>query len=126
MVMKNIIKKLLKEEVSDKIIKLAIERLKSDRIKKPYFSNLHELGLTEEEIGKSLEHFLSGKFEKSGIYSLLTRGGNLIYLEAYDSYWEFRDYDDRGNEIFYEDSNGIIIRREFDEKNKIIKYDSNF
>ena len=35
--------------------------------------------------------------------------GNQIYHERSDGYWNKREYDDQGNEIYFEDSNGTII-----------------
>jgi len=35
--------------------------------------------------------------------------GNIIYYEDSDGYWTKYEYDKKGNEVYYEDSKGIII-----------------
>ena len=43
--------------------------------------------------------------------------GNVIYYSAIDkSFWWRKEYDDRGNCVFTEDSVGFWVRKEYDEK----------
>jgi len=49
--------------------------------------------------------------------------GNEIYYENSTGYWSKRQYDDKGNEIYYENSNGYWVKRHFDEKGNRIYYE---
>jgi len=42
--------------------------------------------------------------------------GNEICYEISNGYWQKREYDEKGNEIYYETSNGYWEKREYDEK----------
>ena len=109
----------------DKQIKIyldkIIEVIKNDY---PLFKNMKSYGfkLSEEE----LNYVLSGLYEqpvtKRGnvIYN---QNGNEIYYETSDGQWVKREYDENGNEIYYEDSDGIWVKREYDEKEYIIYYE---
>ena len=35
--------------------------------------------------------------------------GNRIYYENSDGYWIKKEYDSKGNEIYYENSDGVIV-----------------
>jgi hypothetical protein len=41
--------------------------------------------------------------------------GNRVYYERSDGYWEKYEYDGSGNEIYFENSNGYWIKIEYDE-----------
>ena len=49
--------------------------------------------------------------------------GNEIYYENSTGYWSKRQYDDKGNEIYYEDSTGFWKKSHFDEKGNRIYYE---
>ena len=52
--------------------------------------------------------------------------GNEIYYENSTGYWSKRQYDDKGNEIYFETLNGYWQKCQYDEKGKKIYYeDSN-
>ena len=46
--------------------------------------------------------------------------GNQIYFENSDGFWYKREYDDQGNVIFYENSNGFWYKYKYDEKSNVI------
>ena len=48
-------------------------------------------------------------FEANGNLEIRNKNSNLIYKERSDGLWEKYEYDDRGNERYYEDSNGFIF-----------------
>ena len=50
--------------------------------------------------------------------------GNVIYHEQSNGYWEKSEYDEKGNEIYYENSNGYWSKREYDEKGNEIYYEN--
>jgi hypothetical protein len=76
-----------------------------------------------------------GQIELKGSYKLYVEDdwfvvfdeqGNVIYYEYSDGYWVKREYDEKGNVIYYENSNGYWFKREYDEKgNKVFFEDSN-
>jgi predicted metal-dependent hydrolase len=49
--------------------------------------------------------------------------GNEIYFEGSDGYWSKREYNNKGNVIYYEDSLGYWYKREYDEQGNRIYYE---
>lgn len=143
--MKEIIKKILKEEINSKIINFTLDKLRSGKITPPYFKNLEDLGLSEEEIKITLEEFTGG--EVNLMYTLIRDRKNekkiyeeiddenwvlreynefdqMTRIEKSNGYWENIKYDERGNKIYYEDSSGFWSKHEYDENDFPI-YDEN-
>ena len=50
--------------------------------------------------------------------------GNEIYYENSDGYWTKREYDDKGNKIYYEDSHGFWYKSEYNDKGNQIYYET--
>ena len=48
-------------------------------------------------------------FETNGNLEIRDKNGNLIYLEFSNGFWTKREYDSQGNQIYFEDSGGLII-----------------
>ena len=48
-------------------------------------------------------------FKTNGVLDIRDKNGNLIYREFSNGYWEKCEYDSKGNEIYYENSEGEII-----------------
>ena len=42
-------------------------------------------------------------------FRLYNEKGQVVYSEYSKGYWWKKEYDERGNEIYYEDSDGIIV-----------------
>lgn len=102
--MRHIIKKILKEEINSKVINLVIDNLNSGRIKPPYFKNLEELGLTDEEILWSLLGYFDGVVDVKNT-TIYDKKDNPIYSEEFDGqWWVIYEYDDEGNLIYHESS----------------------
>ena len=59
--------------------------------------------------GQTIGQWLEWDFEANGNLEIRNKNGNLIYKERSDGLWEKYEYDDRGNERYYEDSNGFIF-----------------
>ena len=53
-------------------------------------------------------------------FEMYDEKGNLIYNEESDGSWDKREFDEKGNPIYYEDSDGYWSKREFDEKGNVI------
>ena len=138
--MKDLIKKILNEQVSDKVITKVLSQLERGKIKPPYFKNLDLIGLTDDEIQTILEQFTNGKVDIEEKIILDSRD-NEIYFESSDGYWWKKEYDEKdnqiykedstdfwyrseydkdGNEIYIENSDGYWVKKEFDERGKLI------
>ena len=143
--MKKLIKKILKENINTKVTNLVLDRLKSGRIKPPYFKNLEDLGLSEEEIKVTLKEFIGGKMFGKDIISVkygqdlynewgdgrwalrqYNKFGDITSIEESDGYWENRKHDERGNEIYREDSNGFWFEQEFDEDGHLTYFENSY
>ena len=117
--MKHIIKQILNEQVSDKVITKVLSRLERGKIKPPYFKNLDLIGLTPEEIKIILEKFTNGKVNKKLEWIKDSRG-NEIYYEYSDGEWVKKEFDERGNNIYYEGSSGYWYKKEYDQRGNLI------
>ena len=65
-------------------------------------------------------------FETNGCLNIQDKNDNLIYFEDSSGYWVKREFDSQGNEIYREYSNGYWTKHEYDSKrNQIYFEDSN-
>ena len=71
----------------------------------------------------TVAQLLKHDFSK-GSLSLYNNNGNRIYIEWSDGTWCKREYDSNGNEIYYENSNGFWYKREYDSNGNRIYYES--
>jgi len=138
--MKSLIKKILKESSQHKFISLIFDKVKSGKIKAPYFKNLKNIGLTDKEIEIVLSNFFGGK-TYSDSKEIRNEMGKLLYLEGDSGYWEEygynkmgkelfwkcsdgdwyqKEYDDNGNQIYFENSDGFLLERKYDERDNLI------
>lgn len=118
--MKNLIRKILKEETNNKFIDKVVNYLEP-----PYFKNMKSLGVTDNEYPLVLSKIFNQPVTITG-KDVYNEEGNVIYWELEDDYWDKWDYDHNGNEIYYENSNGDWIKWEYDDKgNEIYVEDSN-
>jgi hypothetical protein len=87
----------------DKIIKV----MKNDF---PLIKNLKDYGFYDQLSNEELNYVLSGIFGEPVEYyeggNIYDENGNIIYYEDTNGYWEKREYDDNGNEIYFENSDG--------------------
>ena len=86
-----------------------IEFMKNDYL---LFYNLKLYGFYEQLSVDELNYIFSNifgqpvKIKGNIIYN---ENGNIIYTEHSDGKWEKREYNENGNETYYENSNGKII-----------------
>ncbi len=119
--MKKIIIKILKEDRQEQFLNKVIKVIKNDF---PLFKNMESYGfnLSEEE----LKYVFSGIFgepvnvKRKRIYN---QNGNKIYYETSNGHWVKREYDKNDNIIYYEDSDGDWIKREYDENGNEIYFE---
>ena len=147
--MKRLIKKILREEIdkSDKHYRML--DIISDHVQLPYFESMEGLtiydkGDQEYIMGKILGNDIRFEYDvdddirfEYDVYDvqgvMVFEGdsggyddkGNMIYWEEeYDGYWEKREYDDDGNEIYRESSHGSWWKWEYDDKGNRIYFES--
>jgi len=127
--MKNLIKKILKEETTNRFIEKV-----ANYIKIPYFKNMEGIGVSEDEYPLVLSKVFNQPVRIEGNYDqresivknkIYNTNGNIIYLEESNGYWYKREYDTNGNKISYEDSDGYWTKTEYDSNgNEIYSEDS--
>jgi hypothetical protein len=142
--MKLLIKKIL---IESKVINFILDKLRSGKIKPPYFKNLEDIGLSDKEIKLTLEEFTRGEVFVTNTTIIDKKYGKDIYNEWGDKhwaireynkfgditkivesegYWEKREYDERGNEIYREDSNGFWFKEEYDDNNDTTYFENSY
>ena len=108
--------------MKDKYIKY-IEYIVND-IEKPFFINMIDhYGLKQDEMNMVLSKVYDQPvtIEDNYVYD---DQGNQIYYEDSDGYWEKYKYNTNGNEIYRENSNGYWFKREFDTNGNKIYYEN--
>ena len=121
--MKKIIRKILKEDRQGQFLNKIIKVMKNDY---PLFKNMESYGFYEQLSEEELNYVFSGIFgepvnvKRKRIYN---QNGNRIYSERSDGVWYKSEYDENGNEIYHEESNGYWIKREYDENGNEIYWE---
>ena len=124
--MKNIIRKILKEDRRQMFIDKIIQVMKNDY---PIFHNLKLYGFYEQLSEDELNYVLSGIFGEPVIYrygGIIDKNGKEIYFESSIGEWRKTKYDERGKEIYYERFDGFWEKREYDENGNMIYYDNSY
>ena len=119
--MKNIIRKILKEDRQEKFLNKIILFMEGDY---PFFHKLEHYGFKLSE--KELNYVFSGIFGEPVTVksnSVYDKKGFRIYSENYKGYWERYVYDKSGFEKYFENSDGKIIKREYDKNGNITYYE---
>ena len=125
--MKNLIRHILKESNKSKFIDLVISKIKSNNFKPPYFKKLRDFELSDKDIKLILSKVL-GKHVKADPHtydSVYDDSGNLIYYEKSDGYWEKWERNEKGKIVFYTTVNNYWEKNKYDESgNEIYHEDS--
>ena len=58
--------------------------------------------------GQTIGQWLNWDFEANGILEIRNKNGDLLYYEHSSGYWEKREFDSQGNQIYFENSDGDI------------------
>ena len=129
--MKNIIKKILKEDRRQMYINKIIHVMKNDF---PLFNNIKLYGFYDQLSEDELIYVLSGIFGEPVRYSddiiyddngiIFNENGNQIYLENSNGDWEIWEYDENGNWIYHENYKGYWEKTEYNENGKLIYYEN--
>ena len=56
-------------------------------------------------------------------FNIKDEKGNEIYYEDSNGFWTKNQFDEKGNEVYYEDSEGCWVKSQFDEKGNEIYYE---
>ncbi len=121
--MKKIIKQILKEDRQEQFLNKIIKVMNNDY---PLFKNMESYGFYDQLSEEELNYVLSGIFGKpveKRNKSFYNQNGELVYREYSNGHWVKREYDDNGNEIYYESSNGYWYKYEYDENGDQIYYE---
>jgi hypothetical protein len=122
--MKNIIKKILKEQVNDKVITKVLSQMEKGVIKPPYFKYLDLIGLTEDEIKYILEKFIGGEMTETNPVNIVNDSGDEMYLEFNDGSWAIRQYDENGRLTYMKDSSNYWYKKGYDKNGNMISFDN--
>ena len=99
-----------------------------DVLDKPYFKTLDSIGIDNNELIKNIFGILYNDKVEVVFYEdyvvLYNSNGRMIYYEESDGFWVKREFDENNNEIYYEDSRGYWIKSEYDSNNNQIYYEN--
>ncbi len=115
--MKKIIKQILKEDRQEQFLNKIIKVMKDDF---PLFKNMESYGFYDQLSEEELNYVFSGIFGepvvRDGYYVTSNTTYKDFYYERSDgSSWKKWEYDDNGNQIYYESSNGDWVKSAYDE-----------
>ena len=68
----------------------------------------------------TVAQLLKHDFKSKGDLKLYNAGGNCIYYENSDGVWYKQEFDSNGNLIYYESSDGYWSKREYDSNGNLI------
>ena len=118
--MKRLIRKILKEDRRQMYLDKIIEVMKNDY---PLIKYMDIYGFTEQLSEEEINYVLSEIFgepvtlDGQNIYN---QNGNRIYSEYSNGFWEKFEYDENGNRIYSEYSDGYWLKIEYDENGREI------
>jgi len=122
--MKKIIRKILKEDRRQMYLDKIINFMRNDF---PLFKNMKNYVFYDQLSEDELNYVFSGIFGKPvkiKFQSIYDDRGNEIYYEEPNGRWEKYGYDENGNEIYSENSYGDWKKWEYDENGNIIYYEN--
>jgi YD repeat-containing protein len=91
----------------------------------PYFKNLRSIGIDEDYWETIFSKFYNQSVD---VYSdsLYDENGNEIYHETSEGFWYKWEYDDNGNEIYLENSKGFWCKYEYNSSGNVDYYENSF
>ena len=122
--MKNIIRKILKEDREQMFLDKIVKVMKNDF---PLFKNMEDYGFYDQLSKKELIYIFSGIFGQPVRYrygGIIDENGKEIYFENSNGKWWKKEYDKNGNQIYYERFDGEWVKREYDENGNILYYEN--
>ena len=73
---------------------------------------------------KTIAQQINWDFKANGRLEIKDKNGSYIYFEDSDGYWVKREYDSEGNRIYSEDSNGYWVKWEYDSNGNVIYFEN--
>ena len=73
---------------------------------------------------KTIAQQINWDFEANGSLVIRNKNGNQIYYENSDGFWVKREYDSEGKEICYENSDGYWAKQGHDYEGNLIYYEN--
>jgi hypothetical protein len=123
--MKNIIRKILKEDRRQMFLDKIINFMRNDF---PFFKNMKDYGfndtLSDDEYRYIFKKIFGETARRRG-NKLFNKNNDELYFEKSDGFWEKTEYDENGKLIYFEDSEGFWEKTEYNENgNKIYRENS--
>jgi len=75
---------------------------------------------------KTIAEQIKWDFEVNGDLRIKDKNGNLIYWEDSNGVWVKKEYDSQGKEIYIENSSGWWIKMEYDSKGNRIYFENSY
>jgi hypothetical protein len=72
----------------------------------------------------TIAQLLKHGFESKGSLFFYDDNGNIIYRETSEGFWCKQEFDDNGNKIYYENSEGYWFKRDYDSNGNILYYEN--
>lgn len=126
--MKTLIRKILKEETSNKFIEKVVKHLNP-----PYIKDMRNFGVTEDEYPLVFNRIFNqpvsvsekcSDFELHCVLIVYNNQGEPKYYERKDGYWENFEYDDKGNLIYTHDTDDRWDKYEYDDQGNLIYWET--
>ena len=93
-------------------------------IEAPYFINMGDMyGLSEKEYEMVLSKVFNQPFTIKGDY-VYNQLGDVIYYERSDGYWYKREYNKQGKLTYYKNSTGYWEKTEYDKQGNEIYFEN--
>jgi hypothetical protein len=73
---------------------------------------------------KTIAQLIKWDFEANGSLEIKNKNGKRIYFENSDGFWVKREYDFEGKEIYYENSDGYWAKQGHDSEGNLIYYEN--
>ena len=131
--MKKLIKKILNENVNEKLLTLVVKYLKVNG--PPYFYNLRQFDINKKsEVKKVLKQIIPNLYLIDETEILNKKGDRLYYESHQDFYednetnfdWELLEYDENGHVTYYEETDDGILtwqKYKYDENDNEVYYE---
>ena len=132
--MKRLIRKILREEIekSDRHYRM-LDKI-SEHVQLPYFESMEGLTIYDKDDQLYIMKKILGNItiDRPNWHwnplntspSIYDDGGNKIYHENSNGRWEKWVYDDKGYLIYFKRSNGYWEKQEYDDKGNMIYYEN--
>ena len=118
--MKNIIRKILKEDRRQMFLDKIINFMRNDF---PFFKNMTDYGfndtLSDDEYRYIFKKIFGETARRRG-NKLFNKNNDELYYENSYGDWEKSEFDENGNELYFENSKGEWEKKEYNENGRVI------